>query len=144
MMQCVNTTVGSGSCTAWRCNMVGASGEEAQASHRGQRPGQCRVSVSILQHYLVALEHTLGNLWSSALQRDLRERRVERVLNRIWPEILSPKMQTFDRCDRTIVINSTIGNKPHKHLRKKIYTKEAHSICSCANKVVKTIKRNVN
>lgn len=28
---------------------------------------------SVLQHGLVALEHTLGDLWSSAFQRDLVE-----------------------------------------------------------------------
>ena len=72
-------TAGSGSRTEWRCNMVRGSGEgeqeEAPGVCEGQRPGRRRGGgrLSVLQHRLVALEHTLGNFWSSALQRHLRE-----------------------------------------------------------------------
>lgn len=52
-------------------------------------PGVCegsgRVNVrgSVLQHRLVALEHTLGNLWSSALQGDLQGEESGEGLNMI-------------------------------------------------------------
>lgn len=41
----------------------------------------CSGFCSVLQHCLVALEHTLGNLCSSAFQRNLRETRVGERLN---------------------------------------------------------------
>lgn len=69
-------TAGSGSCTEWSCNMVGGSGEgeagRGARSLRGAAAGSTSGRLSVLQHRLVALEHTLGNFWSSALQRHLR------------------------------------------------------------------------
>lgn len=79
-------TAGSGSCTEWRCNMVRGSGEgereEAPGVGEGQQPGRRPGGGgrrSVLQHRLVALEHTLGNFRSSALQRHLREREHRRA-----------------------------------------------------------------
>lgn len=46
---------------------------------------------SVLQHCLVALEHTLGNFWSSALQRDLRERRVTQ--GSVWLALLTTPLK---------------------------------------------------
>lgn len=59
----------------WFVGQVRGSGKRRRESARGSG----RVDVrggrrSVLQHRLVALEHTLGNFWSSALQRHLRER----------------------------------------------------------------------
>lgn len=60
--------------------MVRGSGEGGQDKVLGVLEGSGWVvdgCFSVLQHRLVALEHTLGNLRSSALQRHLRERGVE-------------------------------------------------------------------
>lgn len=60
--------------------MVRGSGEGGQDKVPGVLEGSGWVVVgcfSVLQHCLVALEHTLGNLGGSALQRHLREREVE-------------------------------------------------------------------
>lgn len=64
----------------WFVGQVRGSGKRRQESARGSG----RVDVrggrrSVLQHRLVALEHTLGNFWSSALQRHLREREHRRA-----------------------------------------------------------------
>jgi len=59
--------------------MVGGCGDGEQEAGPGLG-GQRRVDAgrrSVLQHRLVVLENTLVNFWSSALQRDLRKRRVQ-------------------------------------------------------------------
>ena len=56
----------------WFVGRVRESRRRSQESARAAAGSMSMGCFSVLQHRLVALEHTLGDLWSSALQRDLR------------------------------------------------------------------------
>lgn len=88
------STAGGGLCVESGCGGVCGSGEGEQERVPGGWEAEMAVGRasavsnasppvciwgSVLQHCLVALEYTLGNLWSSALQGDLRGRQAGRV-----------------------------------------------------------------
>lgn len=78
------------------------SGEQEQGGLWRQWLGPGKGALySVLQYGLIALEHTLGNLRSSAFQRDLREQKDRKsIRGELWSINISKHTLLFHCCEK--------------------------------------------